>query len=290
MSSEFINYIKNMSSTARATISKKGLPLDVREEVMDLTPFTKKNSEVIVVPLVTLVKILSSTRFIVRVGSFSGKELKEYNSWLFEITQGFIDLLKYTPHLPPILDLFKQVLREFKMQQQQHSREMYDRIDRMIEQFIIKNRLQIHDTLAEEIKSFFHGVIHKRDEFLRVNGVENDRESRMLVNMSIEYIFSILEQLYILNQNEYYHEMIQHIYLEDEMENFKKNPRIYDEIDTFDFENSLLEAEQLREMQEHGQGGKRKKKMRSSTRNSYKKRKRTYKKRSYRKPKNVKKM
>jgi len=276
MSSEFINHIKDMSSTARATISNKGLPLDLRHEVMDLTPFTKKNSEIIVVPVVTLVKILS-TRFIIRAGSLSGKELKMYPSWLLEITQGFIDLLKYTPHLPPILDLFKQLLREFKMQQQ-HSREIYDEI---IGQFIIKNRLHIHEELAKEIKSFFHGVIHKRDEFLRVNGVINDRESRMLVNVSIEYIFPILEQLYTLNQNEYYHEMIQHIYLDDEMQKFKTNPRMYDEIDTFDFENSLLDkAEQLREMQEQGQGGKRKKKMRSSTRNSYKKRTRAYKKRS----------
>jgi len=276
MSSEFINHIKDMSSTARATISNKGLPLDLRHEVMDLTPFTKKNSEIIVVPVVTLVKILS-TRFIIRAGSLSGKELKMYPSWLLEITQGFIDLLKYTPHLPPILDLFKQLLREFKMQQQ-HSREIYDEI---IGQFIIKNRLHIHEELAKEIKSFFHGVIHKRDEFLRVNGVINDRESRMLVNVSIEYIFPILEQLYTSNQNEYYHEMIQNIYLDDEMKNFENNPRMYDEIDTFDFENLLLDkAEQLREMQEQGQGGKRKKKMRSSTRNSYKKRTRAYKKRS----------
>ena len=275
MSSKFINYIKDMSSTARATISKKGLPLDLRDEVMDLTPFTKKNAGVIVVPVVTLVKILSA-RVIIGAGSLGGKELEKYPSWLLEISQGFIDLLKYTPHLPPVLDLFTQLLREFKMQQQYSRKEMYDRI---IGQFIIKYRLHIHEELAKEIKSFFHGVIHKCNEFLRVNGVEKYREVRMLVNVSIEYIFPILEQLYTLNQNEDCHEIIQHIYLDDEMKNFENNPRIYDEIDTFDFENLLLDkAEQLREMQ--GQGGKRKKKMRSSTRNSYKKRKRAYKKRS----------
>ena len=275
MSSKFINYIKDMSSTARATISKKGLPLDLRDEVMDLTPFTKKNAGVIVVPVVTLVKILSA-RVIIGAGSLGGKELEKYPSWLLEISQGFIDLLKYTPHLPPVLDLFTQLLREFKMQQQYSRKEMYDRI---IGQFIIKYRLHIHEELAKEIKSFFHGVIHKCNEFLRVNGVEKYREVRMLVNVSIEYIFPILEQLYTLNQNEDCHEIIQHIYLDDEMKNFENNPRIYDEIDTFDFENLLLDkAEQLREMQQ--QGGKRKKKMRSSTRNSYKKRKRAYKKRS----------
>lgn len=265
MSSEFINHIKNMSSTARSTISRKGLPLDLHVAVMDLTPFTKKNAGVIVVPIVTLIKILS-TPFIIRAGEFNGKELKKYPSWLLEISQGFIDLLKYYPHLPPILDIFKQLIRQ---QPQQHLREICDGI---IEQFIIKNRLHIHEEMAKEIKSFFHGVISKRDKFLHINGVKNDRYARMFVNMGIEYIFPILEQLYALNQNENYHELIQNIYLDDEMQKFKNNPRIYDEIDTFDFENLLLDkAEQE---QEQRQGGKR-----NNIRSSRKKRKN--KKRAY---------
>ena len=276
-SSEFINYIKKMSSTARATMSNKGLPLDIRHEVMDLTPFTKKNAGIIVVPLVTLVKILS-TPFIIRAGAFNGKELKKYPSWLLEISQGFIDLLKYYPHLPPVLDLFEQLI-----QQQQQDSLKEEMCDQIIEQFISKNRLNRE---AKDIKSYFHGVISKRDKFLHINGVKNDRFACMFVNMGIEYIFPILEQLYIANQNEYYHKMIQNIYLDNEMQKFKHNPRMYDEIDTFDFENLLLDkAEQLREMQQ--QGGKRKKKIRASTRKSYKKRKRAYRKHSCKNKKNV---
>lgn len=271
MSSKFIKHIKDMSATARGTILVKGMPQDLRDPIMDLTPFTKKNAGTIIVPVVTLIKTLS-TPFIIRAGPLSGTELKNYPSWLLEISQGFIDLLKYYPHLPPILDLFKELIQ----QQQQNLH------DQIIEQFIRKNRL--HQEMATDIKSYFHGVISKRDGFLLMNGVQNDRYAPMFVDMEIKYIFPILEELYTLNQIEYYHKMMKLIYLDDEMQQFKKNPRIYDEINTFDFENLLLDEIQ---QQEQRQGGNRKKKMRSSTRIKCK---RIYKKRSCKNVKKCKKM
>ena len=106
----FSNYMNEMSVATRRSLANHKMPEEIRHLILNHTPygnsvkrsidiFKKKVGEA---GFMNLIWAVTSPIYIQQL-SHSPIPLRAYPSWLIEITEQFIDLLKFKSELPPIL-------------------------------------------------------------------------------------------------------------------------------------------------------------------------------------------
>ena len=108
--------MEEISHTARQGLHALGLPEELRSKILNHTPYGNSvkrsidifKKEVGEAGFMTLIWAVTSPIHIHQLsGSFP---LHAYPSWLIEITEQYIDLLKFKSDLPPILIPFKEII------------------------------------------------------------------------------------------------------------------------------------------------------------------------------------
>jgi len=217
----FGDKLRDMSHAARASLAIKGMPEGVRHLVLNKTPYGNS-----VKRSIAFLKSIGKKRFL---DLTRGRPL-----WLIGIMQQFIDLLKLTPNLPPILVPFEELITKFVPY---HSVSIAT-CDRIVENFITANKLDPESAVVKKIKLFFNRVF---------DILVNQSHHSVRKDIESEKILPILQELFTLNQSETNHMFIRDIDLKGLLE--------YDQAE---------QAFTRKHKEEHPQGG-RKKKTRART-------------------------
>lgn len=183
--------LRDMSMAARASLAIKGMPEGVRHLVLNKTPYGNS--------------LKGSIAFLkTRIGKKRFLDLIRASPlWLLGIIQQFIDLLKLTPNLPPILIPFQAIITLYYPISSPDA-EYKQTCNGMVERFITENKIDPKSAGVKKIKDFFNSVVNVLCTH-RVN-LRNDIQTTF-----IEKIFPILQELFTLNQSETNHRFIRDI-------------------------------------------------------------------------------
>lgn len=302
-----ITFMKKMSSTARASMSKIGFPVELRDKILDLTPYA--NDKVIHFlkgflgehEFSKFIYLVTSPTYI--ASSHSKILLNKYPSWLTDIIEEYLNLLKSVQDLPNIFVPLRQILDEYVKTHGYYDhrytdQEFIDLSSRIVSAFITKSHLDPDGEVATKIKIFFTNVVNILLKFINDNSsslyiAQYNLAARIMVKGNIESIIHFLRYLIELNKNENNHKIIQRFNLKNILDYGKaeresdirklkeQDPKKYrDEWYIAQGLNELYEErEEERSQRRRAQGG-RKKNIRSSRKKRNSK-KRAYKKRSY---------
>lgn len=302
-----ITFMKKMSSTARASMSKIGFPVELRDKILDLTPYA--NDKVIHFlkgflgehEFSKFIYLVTSPTYI--ASSHSKILLNKYPSWLTDIIEEYLNLLKSVQDLPNIFVPLRQILDEYVKTRGYYDhrytdQEFIDLSSRIVSAFITKSHLDPDGEVATKIKIFFTNVVNILLKFINDNSsslyiAQYNLAARIMVKGNIESIIHFLRYLIELNKNENNHKIIQRFNLKNILDYGKaeqesdirklkeQDPKKYrDEWYIAQGLNELYEErEEERSQRRRAQGG-RKKNIRSSRKKRNSK-KRAYKKRSY---------
>lgn len=294
---------KDMSKTARLSLAKKDLPRDVRDLILSKTQYDNSIGRNI-----ELVKeTVGEKQFLDFISTLStGRDDSDSDpSWVLEVTQQFIDLLKIVPNLLPILVPFKEIVTNYYIPSHRFSNEEYiQTCNQMVELFIIENNLDPESKLVKKIRDVFSNIvsifinhiekIRKRNQYNFDLDEHRAEYYRMRIRNDVQSVFiklfPFLQQLFILNQSAQNNRFIKDINLKKWLEYTKSerdftidrlkriDPGHYKTYGTSKWNEELKELalkrdEARRRRQSQSQGGGTKKKMRS----------RTYKNKSYKK-------
>lgn len=223
----FGDKLRDMSMAARKSLYRKGIPEEVRELILNKTSYgnSLKGS------IAFLKTRIDKKRFL--------DLIRDSPLWLLGIIQQFIDLLKLTPNLPPILIPFQEIITLYYPLSSPDT-DYKQTCNEIVELFITENIDPKSAVVKKKIKDFFNSVVNVLCTY-RVN-LRNDIQTTFR-----EKIFPILQELFTLNQSETNHRFIRDIDLKGLLE--------YDQADR-EFTRKHNE--------EHKQGG-RKKKTRART-------------------------
>ena len=198
----FEDTARAMSVAARASLALKGMPEGVRALILNKTSYGNS--------------VKGSIAFLkMNVGK---KGFLDRPLWLLGIMQQFIDLLKRTPNLPPILFPFEEIITNYYPSVFTNA-EYRQTCNEIVERFITENKLDPKRAVVKKIKDFFNSVV---DELVthRVN-LRKDIQTTF-----IEEIFPILQKLFTLNQSEPNHRVIGDIDLTEVLE-YEKAERAF---------------------------------------------------------------
>jgi hypothetical protein len=307
-----IAFMKKMSSTARAAMREVGFPVEVRDKIIDLTPYA--NDKVIhflkenmgehefsrFIYLVTLPTYITS--------SHSRILLNKYPSWLIDIIEEYLNLLKSVQDLPNIFGPLREISDEYVKTRGYYDprytdQEFIDLSSRIVSVFITKSKLDSAGEDTTRIKIFFTNVVNILLKFINDNSSSLDISqynlaARLRVQGNIQdIIIPFLRTLTELNKNEQNHKIIQRFNLKTILHYGKaereSDIRKLQEQDPKQYRDEWSIARGLDELYEErqeernrrrqayaGQGGRRKKNTHSSRKKRNSK-KRAYKKRSY---------
>ena len=223
----FGDKLRDMSMAARKSLYRKGIPEGVRELILNKTSYgnSLKGS------IAFLKTRIDKKRFL--------DLIRDSPLWLLGIIQQFIDLLKLTPNLPPILIPFQAIITLYYPLSSPDA-EYKQTCNGIVERFITENKINPKSAVVKKIKDFFNSVVN----VLCTHRVNLRKD---IQNTFIKEIFPILQELFTLNQSETNHRFIRDIDLKELLE--------YDQADR-EFTRKHNE--------EHKQGG-RKKKTRART-------------------------
>ena len=135
--------------------------------------------------------------------------------------QQFIELLKLTPNLPPILIPFQEIITNYYPSPYRGftNPEYKQTCNEIVERFITGNKLNRKITVVQKIKDFFNSVV----DVLVTHRVNLRRD---IQNTFITDIFPILQELFTLNQSETNHRFIRDIDLKELLE-YEKAKRAF---------------------------------------------------------------
>ena len=308
-----ITFMKKMSSTARAAMREIGFPVEIRDQVLNYTPYA--NDKVIhflkenmgehefsrFIYLVTLPTYITS--------SHSKILLNKYPSWLTDIIEEYLNLLKSIQDLPNIFVPLRQIVNEYVKTRGYYAhrytyQEFIELYNQIVSAFITNSHLDPAGEVATKIKFFFTNVVNILLKVINDNSSSLDitqynLAARLRVQGNIEdIIIPFLRTLTVLNKNENNHKIIQRFNLKNILDYGKaereSDIRKLKEQDPKQYRDEWSIARGLDELYEErqeersrrrqayaGQGG-RKKNIRSSRKKRNSK-KRAYKKHSYKK-------
>ena len=302
-----ITFMQEMSMNARAAMREVGIPVELRDKILDLTPYA--NDKVIhflkenmgehefsrFIYLVTLPTYIAS--------SHSKILLNKYPSWLTDIIEESLNLLKSIQDLPKIFVPLRQILDEYVKtrgyyEHRYTDQEFIELSSRIVSAFITDSHLDPAGEVATKIKIFFTNVVNILLKFINDNSSSLDitqynLAARLMIKGKIEdIIIPFLRDLIELNKNENNHKIIQRFNLKNILDYGKaeresdirklqeQDPKKYrDEWSIARALDELYEERQEERSRRRAQGG-RKKYIRSSRKKRNSK-KRAYKKRSY---------
>ena len=301
-------FMQKMSSTARSSMRKVGFPLELRDKILDLTPYA--NDKVMIHFLKEDMGEYGFSRFIylvtlptyIVVSSHSKILLNKYPSWLTDIIEEYFNLLKSIQDLPNIFVPLRQILNHYVKTRGYYKhrytdQEFIELSNQIVSAFITNSHLDPAGEVATNIKIFFTNVVNILLKFINDNSSSLDitqynLAARVRVQSVIQAIIDFLRDLIELNKNENNHKIIQRFNLtnildygkaerESDIRNLQEqDPNKYrDEWSIAQGLHELYEKRQEERSRRRAQGG-RKKNIRSSRKKRNSK-KRTYKKRSY---------
>jgi len=219
-----ITFMQKMSSTARAAMREVGFPVELRDKILNLTPYA--NDKVMhflkenmgehafsrFIYLVTLPTYITS--------SHSKILLNKYPSWLTDIIEEYLNLLKSIKDLPNIFVPLRQILDEYVKTRGYYDhrytdQEFIELSSRIVSAFITNSHLDPAGEVATKIKFFFTNVVNILLKFINDNSSSLDitqynLAARLRVKNNIEdIIIYFLRDLIELNKNEKNHKIIQ---------------------------------------------------------------------------------
>ena len=304
---DFTEHMQEMSSIARSKLRSFGLPLELRDKILDLTPYT--NDKVTIQFLKEDMGEHGFSRFIYLVtlptyivSSHSKILLNNYPSWLTDIIEEYFNLLKSIQDLPNIFVPLRQIVNEYVKTRGYYAhrytdQEFIELSNQIVSAFITNSHLDPAGEVATKIKIFFTDVVNILLKFIDDNSSSLDitqynLAARLRVQSDIQAIIHFLGNLIELNKNENNHKIIQRFNLKNILDYGKaerefdirnlqeQDPKKYrDEWSIAQGLSELYEQRQEERSRRRAQGG-RKKYIRSSRKKRNSK-KRTYKKRSY---------
>ena len=306
--------MRRMSASARVAMSKVGFPVELRDKILNETSYAYHN-KMIIHFLKENMGEEAFSRFIYLVTSPMhiltpyGTEiyLRMYPSWLTDVIEEYLNLLKSVQDLPNIFVPLRQILDEYVKTRGYYDpkysdQEFIDLSSRIVSDFITVSRLDPSHEVATKIKIFFTTVVNILLKVINDNSSELytpqlNLSARLRVKGNIQdIIIHFLRDLIELNKDENNHKTIQRFNLENILNygKFERESDIRDlkKQDPTKYSNEWSIARGLDELYEQrqetrderrrqlsfGQGG-RKKNIRSSRKKRNSK-KRAYKKRS----------
>lgn len=131
-----------------------------------------------------------------------------------QLVQEFIDLLKISPNLPPVLVPFREIITNYYIPPLGDSVVIFDSADYIqtcddiVQRFITENGLDPESELVKKIKAIFTNIVRILIDYQDTISVRNDIQAFIL-----EKLFPFLQQLFTLNQSAQNHLFIKDINL-----------------------------------------------------------------------------
>ena len=199
----FGDKLRDMSMAARESLYRKGIPKGVRDLILNKTSYGNS--------------LKGSIAFFKR--TMGKKRFLDHPVWLLGIMQQFIDLLKLTPNLPPILIPFQEIITNYYPSPYRvfTNPEYKQTCNEIVERFITGNKLH-KSVVVQKIRDFFNSVV----DVLVTHRVNR----KDIQNTFITDIFPILQELFTLNQSETNHRFIRDIDLKELLE-YEKAKRAF---------------------------------------------------------------
>ena len=161
---DFTEHMQEMSSTARSAMRSVGFPLELRDKILDLTPYA--NDKVTIQFLKEDMGEHGFSRFIYLVtlptyigSSHSKILLNKYPSWLTDIIEEYFNLLKSIQDLPNIFVPLRQIVDEYVKTRGYYAhrytdQEFIELSNQIVSAFITNSHLDPAGEVATKIKFF----------------------------------------------------------------------------------------------------------------------------------------
>ena len=285
-------------TTANLSLARIGLPLDVRALILEKTSYSNPMKSI-----EPYKEIIGEKTFLEFIQALSAKS----PPWLLDVMQQFIELLKFTPNLPPVLIPFEEIVTKYIMTPLSNPRayivsliyidEYIQICNETVERFITENELDPQSELIKKIKDFFKNIVRVSSTHIKLV-IDSARDldptylAQLPLNIKTTFkrLIPFLYQLFILNRTAKNHKgFIKGINLKEWLEYGKaereftikqlksENPKHYNQYDSSKWNEKLIELAlerdeaRRRRRESQPQGGGSRGKMRA----------RTYKKYSY---------
>ena len=272
-------------TTANLSFARIGLPLDVRALILEKTSNPMKSIE-------PYKEIIGEKTFLEFIQALSAKS----PPWLLEVMQQFIELLKFTPNLPPVLIPFEEIVTKYIMTALSNPRayilsliyidEYIQNCNETVERFITENELYPQSELVKKIKDFFNNIVRVSSTHIKlvidsVRYIDSTYLDQLPFNIKTNFkrLIPFLDQLFILNQTAKIHKgVIKYINLKEWLEYGKaereftiaqlkgESPKRYNQYDSSKWNEKLIElaverdeARRRRRRESQLQGGTRRK-------------------------------
>ena len=226
--SSMLKGYKDMYTTANLSLARKGLPLDVRDVILNKTSHanTVKSIE-------KYKKNVGEEKFLDFI------ELLSDDTRMQQLVQQFIDLLKIAQNLPPILVPFREIITNYYIPPPDPSSvvtfvtaDYIQTCDQIVQRFITENGLDPESEPVKKIKAIFTNIVRilidYHDSIKRSTYISPQDHNRNLMSarwniqtFTLEKLFPFLQQLFTLNQSAQNHLFIKDINLKEWFEYVK---------------------------------------------------------------------
>ena len=226
--SSMLKGYKDMYTTANLSLARKGLPLDLRELILNKTSHanTVKSIE-------KYKKNVGEEKFLDFIDVLSD------HTRMQQLVQQFIDLLKIAQNLPPILVPFREIITNYYIPPPDPSSvvtfvtaDYIQTCDQIVQRFITENGLDPESEPVKKIKAIFTNIVRilidYHDSIKRSTYISPQDHNRNLMSarwniqtFTLEKLFPFLQQLFTLNQSAQNHLFIKDINLKEWFEYVK---------------------------------------------------------------------
>ena len=226
--SSMLKGYKDMYTTANLSLARKGVPRDVRDEILNKTSYGNPFKSI-----EPYKEIVGEEKFLDFI------EVLSNDTRMQQLVQQFIDLLKISPNLPPILVPFREIITNYYIPPPDpdsvvifDSADYIQTCDQIVQRFITENGLDPESEPVKKIKAIFTNIVRilidyhdtiKRTRYISPQRVEELRDhNRTLMRVrwniqtfTLEKLFPFLQQLFTLNQSAQNHLFIKDINLKE---------------------------------------------------------------------------
>lgn len=226
--SSMLKGYKDKYTTADLSLARKGLPLDLRELILNKTSHanTVKSIE-------KYKKNVGEEKFLDFIDVLSD------HTRMQQLVQQFIDLLKIAQNLPPILVPFREIITNYYIPPPDPSSvvtfvtaDYIQTCDQIVQRFITENGLDPESEPVKKIKAIFTNIVRilidYHDSIKRSTYISPQDHNRNLMSarwniqtFTLEKLFPFLQQLFTLNQSAQNHLFIKDINLKEWFEYVK---------------------------------------------------------------------
>ena len=232
---ELLHYVSSMLkgykdkyTTVNLSLARMGVPIDLRYKILNETSYGNPFKSI-----EPYKEIVGEEKFLDFI------EVLSDDTRMQQLVQQFIDLLKISPNLPPILVPFREIITNYYIPPPDpdsvvifDSADYIQTCDQIVQRFITENGLDPESELVKKIKVIFTNIVRilidyhdtiKRSKYISPQRVEELRDhNRTLMRVrwriqtfTLVKLFPFLQQLFTLNQSAQNHLFIKDINLKE---------------------------------------------------------------------------